>query len=656
MSGNLYRKTTNQNVFLILLLATLIILLSFTLILNSHRFLQSTMGDLDSDPSESPSQYTGFLVKTKNCKIPNLDPFESSVKNYFQFNGPLHCPDKPMLTYQDDNMLRINWTAVKVYKLNDFRDCQYQPIIRPNQSSDFIFEYIQDGIRFSNDIEVKHEFMRVMCYSTSGGLMYTNFHSFILRDDNLVNQRLNSLLSAPPVKEKMNILLIGVDSISRLNFIRQMPRTRRYILDQLGAYEMNGYNKVADNTFVNIVPLTTGKYVKELPWNEKLAKEPFDRYNFIWKNYSDNGYMTMYAEDAPSISIFDYLKAGFHQPPCDHYNRPFFLAMVRNKALWLKNKNCVLNRLETDFILKYIYDFTKVYHDKPHMAFAFITRLTHDNINSVGYADEPYYNFFNQMEQEGRLNNSVVFFYSDHGSRFGKFRSTYLGKLEERLPFMFILFPKWFIQRYPEIDKVLKINSYRLTTPFDIYETLVDILYFDGKVQKATIKDRGISLFHEIPEERSCNDASILPHWCTCLQRIPVNTTDVIVEKIALSLVSRINKMTHHVQKKCAFLQLKTVKEAAKMIATDKILRFQKSLNDVLNQQVFYGNRVDAIVDYQLTVETTPGGAQFETTARYDEQEGTFTLMEEVSRVNSYGSQSSCIDILALKMYCFCGG
>lgn len=110
---------------------------------------------------------------------------------------------------------------------------------------------------------------------------------------------------------------------------------------------------------------------------------------------------------------------------------------------------------------------------------------------------------------------------------------------------------------------------------------------FLPQVQKATIKDRGISLFHEIPEERSCNDASILPHWCTCLQRIPVNTTDVIVEKIALSLVSRINKMTHHVQKKCAFLQLKTVKEAAKMIATDKILRFQKSLNDVLNQQVW---------------------------------------------------------------------
>lgn len=435
-----------------------------------------------------------------------------------------------------------------------------------------------------------------------------------------------------------------------------MPRTRKYLLNHLNAYEMNGYNKVADNTFVNIVPLAAGKYVKELPWNENLANEPFDKYNFIWKNYSDNGYMTLYAEDAPSISIFNFLKAGFHKPPCDHYNRPFFLAMVRNRALW-KAKNCILNRLETDFILRYVYDFTKVYHDKPHLAFAFITRLTHDGINTVGYADEPYYNFFNKMEREGRLNNTVVFFYSDHGSRFGDFRTTYLGKLEERLPFMFLIFPKWFIKRYPDIDQVLKINSHRLTTPFDIHKTLVDILNFDGKVRKATVKKRGISLFSEVPGDRSCQDASILPHWCTCMQHIPVNISDMIVEKIALSLVNRINKMTHKVRQKCAFLQLKTIKDATKMIAAEKILRFWKSVNDVNHKQVYYNvDRVDAIVDYQLTLETTPGGAQFEITARYDEKEGTFELMNEVSRVNSYGNQSSCIDILALKMYCFCGG
>jgi hypothetical protein len=65
--------------------------------------------------------------------------------------------------------------------------------------------------------------------------------------------------------------------------------------------------KVADNTFVNIVPITTGKFVKELPWTEDMKNVPFDKYDFIWKKYSQHGYRTLYSEDAPGI-----LSTGFY--------------------------------------------------------------------------------------------------------------------------------------------------------------------------------------------------------------------------------------------------------------------------------------------------------------------------------------------------------
>jgi hypothetical protein len=35
-----------------------------------------------------------------------------------------------------------------------------------------------------------------------------------------------------------------------------MPETRTYLLQNMSAFELIGYNKVADNTFVNIVPMT----------------------------------------------------------------------------------------------------------------------------------------------------------------------------------------------------------------------------------------------------------------------------------------------------------------------------------------------------------------------------------------------------------------
>jgi hypothetical protein len=100
-----------------------------------------------------------------------------------------------------------------------------------------------------------------------------------------------------------------------------MPETRKYLLQNMSAFELNGYNKVADNTFVNIVPMTTGKFVKELPWIEDMKHVPFDKYDFIWKKYSQHGYRTLYSEDAPGIQIFDYLKAGFSKFPADYLEK-----------------------------------------------------------------------------------------------------------------------------------------------------------------------------------------------------------------------------------------------------------------------------------------------------------------------------------------------
>jgi hypothetical protein len=55
-------------------------------------------------------------------------------------------------------------------------------------------------------------------------------------------------------------------------------------------------------------------------------------------------------------------------------------------------------------------------------------------------------------------------------------RSTLIGRIEERMPFLFMHVPDAFLRRHAPIAQRLNENAWRLTCQFDVYETLVDIL------------------------------------------------------------------------------------------------------------------------------------------------------------------------------------
>jgi len=65
--------------------------------------------------------------------------------------------------------------------------------------------------------------------------------------------------------------------------------------------------------------------------------------------------------------------------------------------------------------------------------------------------------------------------------RYGPLRNTVQGKLEDRSPFVHLVFPEWFQEKYSTAISVLKSNVNRLTTPHDIYETLEDLLNLTGE-------------------------------------------------------------------------------------------------------------------------------------------------------------------------------
>ena len=100
--------------------------------------------------------------------------------------------------------------------------------------------------------------------------------------------------------------------------------------------------------------------MKEL-LESRTRSDSFDPYDFIWKDYSKNGYRTLYSEDDPAIQMFDAKKTGFLRPTADYFSRSFSVAMEDMKNIWNTGHHCIHGRPETVLPLNYVKQFDQTF-------------------------------------------------------------------------------------------------------------------------------------------------------------------------------------------------------------------------------------------------------------------------------------------------------
>ena len=242
----------------------------------------------------------------------------------------------------------------------------------------------------------------------------------------------------------------------------------------------------------------------------------------------------------------------------------------------------------------------------------------------------------------------------DHGARYGKARSLLQGKLEERLPLLSMTFPPWFLKKYPDIAKNLRINTDRLTSWYDVYATFRHIVSYPEVPRNLK---HGQSLLTEIPSSRSCFQANVPDHWCPCLQWENIGVEHSHVKNSALAAVEFMNNAIFELQlsaRNCLKLSLKNISYALLERPNDKLLSFQKT-NDLLPE---FNNKgrpsVKDFCPYQMQFTTSPNNGTYEATVRYYKE--WFIVSKGISRVNKYGSQPECIakDLPHLRKFCMC--
>lgn len=649
--GPITQRTTNRSRYL--LLVTLVVGGSFFLFFLNYYSIQFTY--YKNEPILNQHNFVNeelFSVNTEGCTIPAMKPLDESIIEFVEYPNKLpRCPNSNYaLTGCNKTHIWINKNNKTLlhYKIHseDHVTCCYKSFYRPSVIDDINSHNIDDRIvynkciRFYDVIEVRHdEFVAIECFYGERTVS-KQYYIFAPMKEIILYDR---ALQISEKKSAYNVIILGIDNVSRMNFHRTMPRTLNYLLDN-GAIELKGYNKVGDNSYPNLVALLLGHNEVEVKKTcHPYQHVSFDECPFLWHWYKEAGYYTAFGEDIASLGTFNYLTDGFARTPTDYYMHPFMVEAQKKvgSVKQLNSELCMGDRYFYKVLLNYVEDLTETLNHSKMFAFFWEITMSHDYLNNPMTMDESYVGFLNRLKVRKYLDKSILIIMSDHGIRWGAIRSTKQGRLEELLPFAFVLTPPTFKNKYRDAFNNLAINRRRLTTPFDMHKTLLDLINLENiKDEKIALRtkdsyaiERGISLFLPVPTNRTCKSAGILDHWCSCHISEKISPVKQEVKDAADQLVSQINYSVKD-HPRCANLSQSDILSASKMVTLTK----DKSDNEW--------------TEYLVAVKTKPGHGVFEATLR--NTKGNWSLKGTASRLNLYGNQSWCVDNPHLKLYCFC--
>ena len=209
------------------------------------------------------------------------------------------------------------------------------------------------------------------------------------------------------------------------------------------------------------------------------------------------------------------------------------------------------------------------------------------------------------------------------------------------MPMMYIVLPKLLQQKFPTLVTKLKGNQHRLTTAFDIWQTLLDIIALNNDKRQIQ-SGHGVSLLSEVPRGRTCMDVAVPTQYCTCEHEEEViSVNNSLAKQGAHFLVHEMNIM---------------LKDSSELCAELKLQRIYSAITFNFN---------DDFKAYKLKYITTPGLGKFDGTFKVRHQNNDdkkeesmrkpiFYREGHITRRNSYHKQSLCVKHQIHKLYCYC--
>jgi hypothetical protein len=487
-------------------------------------------------------------------------------------------------------------------------------------------------------------------------LNFTKFNPGLVYDVNY-SGKCFSKQDHPKEIEKFNVLIIGIDSVSFNHFKRILPLTFEYLNDELeDNIVFSHLNSVDESTIYNLLPMLAGIRKNEsLKIYDNIDMLFADFLPFIWNQYEEQGYVTWFNEDWPSLGLFNFYRNGFRYNPTGVYVRPYWVEYYKIRTHGYPAKCHYMEPFYIKFF-KQIQVFLENMHLKnnqntPYFSFNWLTEYTHNELAIPPNFDFSLRYFLRKLMALGYFDKTLLLFLTDHGNKLHDFAKTESGRHERLLPYLSIKFPKNLLGT--TLHKNAINNKNKLISFFDIYQTLRNFLFVNkyGLENLQNENDpfcrnqfrnnsyelrnlRGISLFEEIPTNRSCADAQIPETYCSCFRKEDLDESQFLEEtkntfnSAAMIALNEIRNITYEVRAKCAPYSITSSNTFKKIVFND-------------------GKTV-----YSGRMELQPGDALFEINFKFNSSN---LIMNDVPiRLSRYSNQSYCVNKRILKNFCFC--
>ncbi|XP_032513670.2 uncharacterized protein LOC116767456 [Danaus plexippus] len=475
------------------------------------------------------------------------------------------------------------------------------------------------------ETQLEEEVVLVTCKPIKSPNRRKNKYGSIYKDAYAFVKKYNRSTEIISDHKKWNILILGMDTMSRARFYTSMPKTAKYFKKHKWL-DFSGYQKVGYNTFPNIMALLTGKNMSTV---YKTCSSGMDHCNdmIIWSNFKKAGYITATGED--NLRLPDtFSKYGYVSAPTDHYLRPLFLTGEDITG----NLVCTKKLSSVKHILDYAIDFVVSYSNQKSFGMFWTNSYSHNLNNIPSLIDEDIVNSFQKMYKSGILSNTFIFFLSDHGIRYGNSRIPHESYYEERLPMLFVRVPEEFRKKYVKEYMNMQINHNRMVTPYDLYLTFWNILENSTTHKIVDTCPGCLSIFNEISPYRTCADAGVHDKWCTCHKLNPINKKDSditrsikLTEDYLHNVIKRIDTIDCYI---CESLKIKSV------------LRTH-TYNDEIRNNTYY----------VVAFTTTPGDVGYE--AVILKHKGEFTVFP-IETITAYNTRGNCVKNPNTRAFCVC--